>query len=157
AMISQVTGLESAYMIVQLLAVLLLPVGVYRFAKLWVSERAASYAALGSVFLGALAFLVYQAGQLATVTSAALYLNALPYFYEWIAEGRGRALVKGLAVALAAAAAHHVTLIFGLVLFAGPVLWLACIDAREGRASGSLPGVISRAVMFGAMAAIGIG
>ena len=75
------------YMLVQLIAVLLLPVGVFRFARIWVDERAASYAALGSIFLGALAFLVYQAGQLATVSSAALYLNALPYFYEWATRG----------------------------------------------------------------------
>ena len=157
AMISTVTGLEAAYMIVQLLAVILLAIGVYRFSRLWVAERAASYAALGSVFLGALAFLVYQAGQLATVSSAALYLNALPYFYEWIAKARGRSLLKGLAVSLAAAAAHHVTLIFGLVLFAVPVLWLACVDVREERVDASLAGVISRAIMFAAVAAIGIG
>jgi hypothetical protein len=157
ALISHLTGLEAAYMIVQLLAVLLLPVGVFRFSKLWVSERAASYAALGSVFLGALAFLVYQAGQLATVTSIALYLNALPYFYDWAAWGRGRSLLKGLAVSLAAAAAHHVTLIFGVVLFAVPVLWLVCLDVREGRVPGSLRGAISRAFTFAALGAIGVG
>src|ERR1700757_1563831 len=71
ALLSNVVGLNMAYMLVQLIAVLLLPVGGYRFAKLWVDERSASYAALASVFAGALAFLVYQAGQLATVTSAA--------------------------------------------------------------------------------------
>ena len=76
-------GLNMAYMLVQPLAILLLPVGVYRYAKIWVDERSTSYGGLGSVFLGALAFLVYQAGQLATVASAALFLNALPYFYEW--------------------------------------------------------------------------
>src|SRR5262249_19117658 len=119
--------------------------------------RSASYAALASVFLGALAFLVYQAGQLATVTSAALYLNALFYFYEWVAEAKGRSLLKGIAVSLAAAAAHHVTLIFGLVLFAGPVLWLACLDVHEGRFKASLVGVISRAAAFCAIAGVGIG
>jgi hypothetical protein len=60
---------------------------------------------LGSVFIGALAFLVYQAGQLATVSSAALYLNA-SYFYEWTAEGKA-SLFKGIAVNLAAAALLH--------------------------------------------------
>jgi len=80
ALLSNVVGLKMGYMLVQLIAVLLLPVGVFRFAKIWVDEHAASYAALGSIFLGALAFLVYQAGQLATVASAALYLNALPIF-----------------------------------------------------------------------------
>src|ERR1700678_2172185 len=155
ALLSNVVGLKMGYMLVQLIAVFLLPVGVFRFARIWVDDRAASYAALGSVFLGALAFLVYQAGQLATVASAALYLNALPYFYEWMTESSGRSLVKGIAVCLTAAAAHHVTLIFGLVLFAGPVLWTACLDAKDERVSGSIVGVLSRAAVFGV--AVGLG
>jgi hypothetical protein len=157
ALLSTVVGLKMGYMLVQLIGVLLLPVGVYRFARIWVEDRAASYAALGTVFLGALAFLVYQAGQLATVSSAALYLNALPYFYEWMTEARGRALLKGVAISLAAAAAHHVTLIFGVVLFAGPVLWTACLDAREGRVPGTLAGVLSRAAGFAVLVGAGVG
>ena len=157
ALVSTITGLKMAYMIVQLIAVLLLPVGVYRYAKIWVDERSASYAALGTVFLGALAFLVYQAGQLATITSAALYLNALPYFYDWSTESSGRSLLKGVAVSLAAAAAHHVTLIFGTVFFAVPVLWVACLDAKDGRIRGSLGGTISRALVFAVLVGVGVG
>jgi hypothetical protein len=156
ALLSTVVGLKMGYMLVQLVGVLLLPVGVFRFARIWVDDRAASYAALGSVFLGALAFLVYQAGQLATVTSAALYLNALPYFYEWMTEGSGRSLLKGIVVSWTAAAAHHVTLIFGLVLFAGPVLWVAWLDARDERVPGSATGVVSRAVVFAVLVAAGV-
>ena len=157
ALLSNVVGLKMGYMLVQLLAVLLLPVGVFRFAKIWVDDRAASYAALGSIFLGALAFLVYQAGQLATVASAALYLNALPYLYEWMTEASPRSLIKGVAVSLTAAAAHHVTLIFGVVLFAGPVLWTAYLDARDERVAGSIWGVLSRAVVFAVLVAAGVG
>jgi len=157
ALLSYVVGLKMGYMLVQLFAVLLLPVGVFRFARIWVDERAASYAAVGSVFLGALAFLVYQAGQLATVSSAALYLNALPYFYEWMTESSGRSFIKGVAVSLTAAAAHHVTLIFGLVLFAGPVLWTAWVDARDERVAGSVSGVIVRAAVFAVIVAVGVG
>lgn len=157
ALLSNVAGLKMSYMLVQLVAVLLLPVGVFRFARIWVDERAASYAALGSIFLGALAFLVYQAGQLATVASAALYLNALPYFYEWATQASGRALIKGVAISLTAAAAHHVTLIFGTVLFAGPVLWIAYMDARDERVSGSPGGVVTRAVAFAVLVGIGVG
>jgi hypothetical protein len=156
ALLSYAVGLKMGYMLVQLLAILLLPVGVFRFAKIWVTEREASYAALGSVFLGALAFLVYQAGQLATVASAALYLNALPYFYEWMTESSARSFIKGVAVCLTAAAAHHVTLIFGLVLFAGPVLWTACLDAKDERVSGSIVGVLSRAAVFGVAVGLGV-
>jgi hypothetical protein len=157
ALVSTVAGLKMAYMLVQLVGVLLLPVGVFRFARIWVDERSASYAALGSIFLGALAFLIYQAGQLATITSAALYLNALPYFYDWSSLGSGRALLKGVAVSWAAAAAHHVTLIFGTVLFAGPVLWLICMDALDGRTKGSLVASVSRAVVFAVLVGIGVG
>jgi len=156
AILSNVAGLKMGYMLVQLIAVLLLPVGVFRFSKIWVNERAASYAALGSIFLGALAFLVYQAGQLATVASAALYLNALPYFYEWATQTSGRSLVKGIALSLTAAAAHHVTLIFGLVFFAGPVLWVACLDSREHKNT-SLAGVIARALVFAVLVGVGVG
>jgi hypothetical protein len=157
ALVSAVSGLKMGYMLVQLVAILLLPVGVFRFARIWVDERAASYAALGSIFLGALAFLTYQAGQLATITSAALYLNALPYFFEWSVWASGRSLIKGIAVALAAAAAHHVTLIFGTVLFAGPVLWIALVDAHDGRARGSVAGVVGRAIGFAVLVGIGVG
>jgi len=157
ALVSTVAGLKMAYMLVQLVGVLLLPVGVFRFARIWVDERSASYAALGSIFLGALAFLIYQAGQLATITSAALYLNALPYFYDWSTQGSGRALIKGIAVSWAAAAAHHVTLIFGTVLFAGPVLWVICTDALDGRTKGSLVASVSRALAFAILVGIGVG
>lgn len=157
ALVSNVAGLKMAYMLVQLVAILLLPVGVFRFARIWVDERSSSYAALGTIFLGALAFLTYQAGQLATISSAALYLNALPYFYEWSTQGSGRSFVKGVAVSLAAAAAHHVTLIFGAVLFAGPVLWLVCMDALDGRTKGSLGGALFRAAAFAVVVAVGVG
>ena len=43
AILSFIFGLNMAYMLVQLIGVVLLPVGVFRFARLWVSERAASY------------------------------------------------------------------------------------------------------------------
>src|ERR1700675_3946413 len=137
ALVSYVVGLKMAYMLVQLIGIMLLPEGVFRFARIWVDDRAAGYAAVASVFLGSLTFLTYQAGQLATICSAALYLNALPYFYEWMTESSARSLLKGVAITWAAAAAHHVTLIFGAVLFAGPVLWLAWLDAREERVPGS--------------------
>jgi 6-pyruvoyl-tetrahydropterin synthase related domain len=153
ALLSFIFGLHIAYLLVQLVAILLIPVGVYRYAKLWVDERASSYAAFFSVFLGALAFLVYSAGQLPTTLSAPLYLLAIPYFYDWSRAADGRALIKGVVLTLAAGAVHHVTLIFGSLLFALPVLWLAIID-RENRSSAA---VLIRAIIFGAFAVAGLG
>jgi len=155
ALLSHVVGLTEAFMLVQLVAIVLLVVGTWRFARLWVDERAASLAALLSVFAGTVAFLVYSAGQLPTMMSAPLYLLALPYFYQWSHSGQWRALLKGVVLAMAAASAHHVTLIFGSILFAAPVLWLAVSDARrDGR---STPAVLARGLTFVVLTCIGVG
>lgn len=132
ALVSRITGLDMAYMAVQFAAILLLVLGVYRFALLWVSPRAASLAALAAVFLGSESFLVYSAGQLSTTCAAPLYLNALPYLFEWVREGKWRSFVKGAALFTAAAAAHHATLLFGSMFFAIPVLALVLIDRQDG-------------------------
>lgn len=155
ALLSLVFGLTEAFMIVQLIAVLLIPVATYRFARLWVDERSASYAALFSVFAGSLSFLVYSAGQLPTTLSFPLYLLALPYFYRWSLTADWRSLFKGVALTLAAASAHHVTLIFGSVIFAAPVLWLAFRDKSE--MEGSQTAVLARAGVFAVLAAAGVG
>jgi hypothetical protein len=155
ALFSHIMGLNLAYMLVQLFAILLLVTGMYRFARLWVNERQASYAAIGTVFLGSLAMLVYQSGQLPTTTAAALTLNALPYLYDWCREGKLGSFLKALLVSLAAAAAHHVTFLFGAVLFAIPVFVLAIMDRKS--AESSLAAVIGRAFVFAALVLAGVG
>ena len=155
ALFSFLVGLKEAFMLVQLAAVIFLAVGTYRFAQLWVDERAAGYAGVLAVFAGSVAFLVYSAGQLPTTLSASLYFLALPYFYAWCVTASWRSLLKGIALALAAASAHHVTLIFGSVLFALPVLCLAWYDGRErGRSGGS---VVGRGIVFALIAGVGTG
>ncbi len=156
ALLSYGVGLNAAYGLVQFLALLLLPVGVYRFAKLWVDDISASYAALGSVFLGAVAFLVYSAGQLSTILAAPLYLNAVPYFYDWARRGKLRSLLKGVMLGLAAAAVHHVTLLFGAIFFAIPVLWLAWMDERAKDDGNSGMKVLSRGAAFAALLSVGV-
>jgi hypothetical protein len=132
ALVSRLVGLDMAYMAVQFVAILLLALGVYRFSLLWVDRRAASLAALASVFLGSECFLVYSAGQLSTTFAAPLYLNALPYLYNWVRHGDWRSFFKGTALFVAAAAAHHATLLFGSLLFALPVLALVILDRHDG-------------------------
>jgi hypothetical protein len=132
ALISRIIGLDMAYMAVQLVAILLLAVGVFRFSLLWVNERAASFAALASVFLGSESFLVYSAGQLSTTSAAPLYLNALPYLFEWVRYGKWRSFLRGSVLFTAAAAAHHATLLFGSMFFAVPVLVLVILDRDNG-------------------------
>ena len=131
ALLSWLFGLNMAYMAVQLAAILLLAVGVYRFSRLWVSPRAASCAALASVFLGNESFLVYSAGQLSTTFAAPIYLNALPYFFDWLRYGKWRSFLKASVLLVAAAAAHHATLIFGSAFFALPVIALVLLDGKN--------------------------
>ena len=145
AVLSHVMGLNLGYMAVQLAGILLLCVGSYRFACLWVSPRAASFAALASVLLGSESFLVYNAGQIGTTCAAPLYLLALPYLYEWLRFGGFRPFLKAIVLFAAAASVHHLTLIFGSMLFALPVLALALMDRnnKEGEET-SVPAVILR-------------
>jgi hypothetical protein len=155
ALLSFVVGLTEAFMLVQLAAVILLALGAYKFARLWVDDRAASYAGVLAVFSGSIAFLVYSAGQLPTTMSAALYFLALPFFYSWCVSASWRSLLKGIALALAAASAHHVTLIFGSFLFAIPVLCLAWYDGRKNEQSSAA--ILGRGLVFAAISAVGVG
>jgi len=143
ALVSRILGMDMAYMAVQLAAILLLVVGVYRFSLLWVSPRAASIAALASVFLGSESFLVYSAGQLGTTSAAPIYLNALPFLFEWVRHGNWRSFLKASVLFAAAAAAHHATLLFGSIFFAVPVLALVLLD-REDDKRVSTPAFIVR-------------
>jgi hypothetical protein len=157
ALFSHIVGLSMAYTIVQGLVILLLPIGVYRYTRLWVSERAALYAAIASVFLGSLAQMVYQSGQINTTFASVMMLNSLPFFYGWIREGRMLSFWKGLAIFMVGAAGHHVTMIFGSFFFALPIIWLAFHDHAEDRADTPLSAVLTRTAIFAALAIIGVG
>ena len=139
-----------AYMAVQFAAILLLAVGVYRFSLLWVSPRAASYAAVASVLLGSESFLVYSAGQLSTTAAAPIYLNALPYLFDWLRHGRARSFLKASVLFVAAAAAHHATLIFGSAFFVLPIIALVLLD-REGGTKTTVQQLIVRTVTITAI------
>jgi hypothetical protein len=155
AVLSHIFGLEMAYMAVQLAAILLLVVGVYRFARLWVNEQAASFAAMASVFLGTESFLVYAAGQLSTTSAAPIYLNALPYLFDWVRHGSWRSFLKALVLFMAAAAAHHATLLFGSFFFAFPVLALAFVDRNQGEPM-STPAFVARTISIGIAVGVAI-
>src|SRR5579859_4194847 len=155
ALFSHIVGLTMAYTIVQALVILLLPIGVYRYARLWVNERASLYAAIGSIFLGSLFEMVYQSGQINTTFASVMLLNSLPFFYVWLREGSMLAFWKGLAIFMVGCAVHHVSIIFSTLFFAIPVIWLALIDHRDDREDATLGGVVVRTAIFSVLAIIG--
>ncbi len=109
-------------------ATLLLVVGVYRFAKLWVSDRAAGYAAILLAMSSAIAETIHVFGQLPTILSLSMLLNALPFAHRWVMEGGIGALAAAVALTMGTTAAHHVTTLFGSVCFLGPVLVYALVE-----------------------------
>ncbi|HET9307352.1 MAG TPA: hypothetical protein VFO46_15115 [Candidatus Sulfotelmatobacter sp.] len=156
AMLSHVIGLAYGFMVVMGTAILLLPVGVYRFSKLWVNERAASYGAFCSIFLGSLGLLAYHAGQIGTISATTLFLLALPFAYEYVVRGTKKDLFMGLGLACTAAAAHHATMFFGLVFFVPPVFWLMLKDWRTANPEGSVATPLKRMILFAALGVMGI-
>jgi glycosyltransferase involved in cell wall biosynthesis len=147
-LLSLVFGLTNAYMLFQFVMLLLLPVAIFHYAKLWVDERSASYGALFSIFLGSLALLCYQDGQLGTLSSTPLYLLSFPFLYQWLRTGNKIDFLRAFSVGLAAAAAHHATLLFGSILFVVPVFSLVLIDRDKQNAHQSTAAIFKRAFLF---------
>ncbi|MCU4655218.1 hypothetical protein N8I71_20440 [Roseibacterium sp. SDUM158016] len=119
--LSHVMPLRAAFVLVQLGALLLLTVGVYRFSLLWVPPRAAGYAAIFLMLSSAISETVHLFGQLPTTFSLAIFLNGLPYVYRWIAGGGWVNFFAAVIFGAATTAGHHVTTIFGAVLFVFPI------------------------------------
>ncbi|QFS83728.1 hypothetical protein FIU97_13190 [Roseivivax sp. THAF40] len=121
AALMHVMPLRAAFITVQLTGVLLLVVGVYRFALIWVPARAAGYAAIALALSSAVSETVHLFGQLPTIVSLSIFLNALPYVHRWFVIGGWGNLAMAILLSAATTAAHHVTTIFGAVLFIIPL------------------------------------
>ena len=125
---SKVFSNGTAFVPVMLGGVLLLVIGVYRFSRLWVSDRAAGYAAMLAAVSSAIAETVHVFGQLPTILSLGMLLNALPFGYRWISTGGVGALAAAVICSAGTTAMHHVTTLFGSVFFLGPVVALALLE-----------------------------
>jgi hypothetical protein len=128
AALSFLIGLTSAFQFVQLGALLLFAVGVYRWSRIWVDDRTAGWAALLGVASSSIAETVHVFGQLPTTLALGFLLNSLPSVDRWLRRGRVRDLVTAVVLTAATTACHHVTTLFGCFFFAAPVLARALLD-----------------------------
>ncbi|HRW04758.1 MAG TPA: hypothetical protein P5121_06675 [Caldilineaceae bacterium] len=129
ALLSLLTGdLRTAFVIIQTTAMAVLTIGMYRFATLWVDDEGAQWAALWLVLSSGVAETVHVFGQLPTIVSLCLLLNALPFVYQWIDGGHKRNLWRAWALIAATTGAHHVTTLFGAVFIIAPVVLLALLQ-----------------------------
>lgn len=120
--------MKTAFILAQLLAIVLLVIGVFRFSRLWVSAQASANAALLLVFSTSISETLHIFGQLPTTLSIALFLNATPHIYSWIKDGQRCQILPALIFTAAATSVHHVTPIFGTIFFVAPLgvaAWLA--------------------------------
>ncbi len=129
------TDMRIAFILLQLLAIVLLVTGVFRFSRLWVNDKAAAYAAMLSVFSTSISETLHIFGQLPTLLSLALFLNAIPHIASWIESGKKMDLLLAVSLTAATTSVHHVTPLFGTVFFVAPIgvaAWLANLRRREG-------------------------
>jgi hypothetical protein len=122
ALTSKIVGLKSAFPIVAMMAILVLILGIYRFSLIWVDQRSAGYAAILASLSSSVAEALHVFGQLPTLLSLGLLLNGLPFAHRWIREGGFASMMAGLSFTAATTAVHHVTTLFGIVFFLGPVV-----------------------------------
>lgn len=127
AALSPLTGLRGGFVVVQLFALCNLTLGVYRWSRIWVDERAAGWAAILLVVSSSISETVHVFGQLPTTFSLGFLLNALPFAHRWVRTGRLKFLLLGIACTMGTTAGHHVTTLFGAVFFLGPVLVSALV------------------------------
>ena len=159
ALISKAIGLEAAFMVVQLVGILILVVGVYRMASLWAEPRAARWAALLAVLSTSIAEAVHVFGQLPTIVALGLLLNATPYVDRWLRTGDLKMLLAAITTLAATTACHHVTTLFGSVFFLGPIIarvvidsWRAVAATRNGTSAARFIGAsVARSAFFGGL------
>lgn len=96
--------------------------GVYRYSRCWFSA-ATAWLAMGLVATSsAMAIALHVFGQLPNVLALALLFHAIPWLRQWLQKGRKIALCMGLTLALAAALTNLYASVFGLALFALPLV-----------------------------------
>ncbi|MCU0464505.1 MAG: hypothetical protein MUF38_08020 [Anaerolineae bacterium] len=122
ALISKFSSLPFGFISVMLISTVTTTLGVYRFSRLWVPQRPAMYAALLTVVSSSIAETVHVFGQLPTMFVMGVMLNALPFVWRWVDDGDVSDLFRSWALLMMAAAGHHVTTLFGMVFFSGPIL-----------------------------------
>ncbi|MEO0594607.1 MAG: hypothetical protein AAF126_00685 [Chloroflexota bacterium] len=122
ALLSFVSSIKTGYTLSILASTVLTTIGVYRFSRLWVDHRPASYAALLAVFSSSIAETVHVFGQSPTMFVIGVLLNSLPFIWWYVEDGDVKNLFRAWAILMVAVAGHHVTTIFGMVFFCGPIL-----------------------------------
>jgi hypothetical protein len=116
ALLSLVLGLEAAYQVLSLMLMVLIPIAVYHFARVFVSGESAGYASLLSVFLPSIGQAAYYAGQLTTLFGLVSSLFASVCLYRFLSGGRAVDFALVLSLLGVSVSSHHLSALFLLPL-----------------------------------------
>jgi len=116
ALLSFVLGMEIAYQIFSLVLMVFMPVVVYFFAKMFVSNESAGYASLLSVFLPSICETAYFSGQLTTLFGLVSSLFTSVCLYSFLESGKMVDLVLTISLLGVSVSSHHFSALFFLPL-----------------------------------------
>lgn len=131
ALISYIFPLKVAFAIYANIIMLVLIVGMYRFTKLFFDKITAGYAAILIVIVPSIIETLHVYGQVPTLSGLAWLLNALPFVYHYFTTKSRKYLFLSLAFLAVTICSHHVTVIFGMVFFIAPLIYMALSDANQ--------------------------
>jgi len=109
AIFSYLIGLESAYVMITILLAVMMPLGVYKFSKVFVSDEAARYASLISVFLPSIIQSIYNWGQYPMLFSIVATLFTTNSINRYLKEGGLIPFIKSICLCEVTISAHHLT------------------------------------------------
>lgn len=120
--VSHLIGVDAAFGLLLWIAVTLLPLGVYVFARIFVGNAAAGYAALGAAVLPSVYLTAHIFGQLPTLFGALTALFGAASLARYLKEGGLHNFALTIALSATAMAFHHATLLLQLALIFAVVL-----------------------------------
>ena len=132
AVLSLFGGLKFGLYLMSMIIVVLFITGIYKFALLICGDKKiAGYSALLAVFSSMFLETLHIFGQLPSLMGISVLLHTLPEIYKWIKIGRLRYLLTSLSLIAVTVTSHHVTPIFGMVLFIFPLIGMVLMDASK--------------------------
>ncbi len=117
ALLSHIVGLEQAYVIAVFVLMILIPVAVYEFSKVFVSNRASGYASIIGVFLPSTIQITYSTGQYPLLFGLIASLFAVSLFNKYLEVGSRLLLIQTLFLLAVTASAHFTTGFFLILIF----------------------------------------
>jgi hypothetical protein len=125
ALLSLLIGLEYSYQLLTLLLLILFPLAIYNFSRIFVSKNAAGYSSLLAISLPSVLTSIYIFGQFTTIFSLVLLLFSIHYFNMFVKQRGKLNYLISLWLLVASITSHNFTAFFFVpVIFATLLLSL---------------------------------